>query len=210
MVDIWLGNLPQASNKQCLQTDQDAIRNRRLSRALHEFLGSSRAIRGVADAKLFLEALLVKVNPSRCVETLFSSKARLDPIRDSDRVDISSDFIQCYSLQLVGYISDPGVKALAMVPSSMTSLWPPLIHRRSGTLWSNFAWITVFQKNGLLRFSWLSYSLLPIPPIMVSITLWMCSLSSITLPPQQTMRLVPMGTRLRSSCRSDHQQNIAS
>jgi hypothetical protein len=63
--------------------------------------------------KPILEALLIEVNPSRCVETLISSKARLDPIRDSVRVDVSPEFIQCHSLKLVAYLSDPGVKALA-------------------------------------------------------------------------------------------------
>ena len=91
-------------------TDQDPVRARRLSKALHQFLTGARLVRIAVDAKLFLEALLIEINPSRCVETLFSSKAKLDPLRDSVRVDISASFIKSHSLKLVGYLSDPGVE----------------------------------------------------------------------------------------------------
>lgn len=143
---------------------QDAVRTRRLSKALHQFLSGTRAIRGAPDAKLFLEALLIEVNPSRCVETLFSSKARLDPIRDSIRVDISPEFIQCHSLKLVEYISDPAVKALAD-GSFLNDLLLVITH--PPTFWN--AVVKLCLNNGLSEeslqhFSWLSYSLLCIPP----------------------------------------------
>lgn len=91
---------------------QDTIRTKRLSHTLHQFLIGNRTIRGPADAKLFIEALLGEINPGRLVETLFSSKARLDPVKDCVRVDISAEFIKQHSLRLVEYISDPAVKAL--------------------------------------------------------------------------------------------------
>ncbi|KAH8646473.1 P-loop containing nucleoside triphosphate hydrolase protein [Tricladium varicosporioides] len=68
--------------------DQNNLRTRRLSKELHKFLCGTRTIRGAVEAKLFLEALLTEVNPSRCVETLFSSKAGLDSIKDSSIIKI--------------------------------------------------------------------------------------------------------------------------
>ncbi|TVY80877.1 NFX1-type zinc finger-containing protein [Lachnellula suecica] len=144
--------------------DQDSLRTRRLSKALHQFLSGARVIRVAADAKLFLESLLIEVNPSRCVETLFSSKARLDPLRDSIRVDISAEFIQTHSLKLIEYISDPAVKALAdgsfLNDILLAVTLPP-------TFWN--AVVKLCQNNSLSdtslqHFSWLSYSLLRVPP----------------------------------------------
>jgi hypothetical protein len=142
---------------------QDSVRARRLTKELHRFLNGSRKILATADAKLFLEALLIEVNPRRCVETLFSSKARLDPIRESVRADVSRDFIQNHSLRLVEYISDPGVRALAdgafLNDMIMAITYPP-------TFWN--AAVKLCQNNGLSekslqQFSWLSYNLLCIP-----------------------------------------------
>ncbi|KAL2074253.1 hypothetical protein VTL71DRAFT_8031 [Oculimacula yallundae] len=140
--------------------NQDPVRAKRLSKTLHQFISGTRSIRGTADAKLFLEALQIEVNPTRCVETLFSSKAKLDPIRASVRVDISSEFIQGHSLKLVEYISDPGVKALAdgcfLNDLLLAITYPP-------TFWNsvvNLCLNNSLSEESLQRFSWLSYSLL--------------------------------------------------
>jgi hypothetical protein len=140
--------------------NQDSVRTKRLSKSLHQFISGTRSIRGTADAKLFLEALLIEVNPTRCVETLFSSKARLDPIRDSVRVDISSEFIQGHSLKLVEYISDPGVKALAD-GCFLNDLLLAITH--PPTFWNSVVKLCLnnsLSEESLQRFSWLSYSLL--------------------------------------------------
>ncbi|EPE34203.1 P-loop containing nucleoside triphosphate hydrolase [Glarea lozoyensis ATCC 20868] len=142
---------------------QDSGRTRRLAKELQKFLNGTRKVLGIADAKLFLEALLLEVNPRRCVETIFSSKAKLDPISESVRADISRDFIQNYSLRFVEYISDPGVRALAdgafLNDLIMAIIYPP-------TFWN--AVVQICQNNGLSenslqQFSWLSYNLLCIP-----------------------------------------------
>lgn len=140
--------------------NQDSVRTKRLSKTLHQFISGTRSIRGTADAKLFLEALLIEVNPTRCVETIFSSKARLDPIRDSVRVDISSEFIQGHSLKLVEYISDPGVKALAD-GCFLNDLLLAITH--PPTFWNSVVQLCLnnsLSEESLQRFSWLSYSLL--------------------------------------------------
>ncbi|EHK96147.1 putative protein CbxX, chromosomal [Glarea lozoyensis 74030] len=67
---------------------QDSGRTRRLAKELQKFLNGTRKVLGIADAKLFLEALLLEVNPRRCVETIFSSKAKLDPISESSIIKI--------------------------------------------------------------------------------------------------------------------------
>jgi hypothetical protein len=163
----------QNLSKKMSSAEQDTVRSKRLSKTLHQFLSGTRGIRGAADAKLFLEALLIEVNPRRCVETLFSSKARLDPVRDSVRVDISPEFIQCHSLRFVEYISDPGVKALAdgsFLDDLLLAITNP------PTFWN--AVVKLFLINGLLKkasnnsrgFHTTSYAL---PTTIVSLTLKM-------------------------------------
>ena len=145
-------------------TDQDPVRARRLSKALHQFLTGARLVRVAADAKLFLEALLIEINPSRCVETLFSSKAKLDPLRDSVRVDISANFIKSHSFKLVGYLSDPGVKSLAdgsfLNDLLLAITCPPTFWNAAVKLCLNRS----LSEENLQQFSWLAYSLLCIPP----------------------------------------------
>ncbi|KAG9247288.1 P-loop containing nucleoside triphosphate hydrolase protein [Calycina marina] len=125
--------------------DQEVLRTKRLSKALHQFLRGDRTIQGAADAKLFLEALQTEVNPSRCIETIISSKAKLEPIRAFT-----------HSLKLIKHISDPAVKSLAN-GSFLNDLLLSIIHPT--TFWN--AVVKLCLSNGLSEenlqhFLWLS------------------------------------------------------
>jgi hypothetical protein len=92
---------------------ENSARAQKLLKFYNDVVRGQRAITIPANARLFLEAVPHKQPPSVCVETLVSSSAGLEAVRNSVRADIGLECIKTFTLPFLAYLSDPDIKLLA-------------------------------------------------------------------------------------------------
>lgn len=140
--------------------------SRRAGRLYGVFKGTllgERQLTTGADAKLFLEAIQNQQPPSMCVEKIISSTSGLDALRQSIRIDLSCSFVVSHALKFIGYLSDPGVKALAdgqFLEQILVAIAQP------PTLWNclvNLYLTRGIPEEALHPFAWLVLELLSLP-----------------------------------------------
>ncbi|RFU29072.1 hypothetical protein B7463_g7259, partial [Scytalidium lignicola] len=90
----------------------DSYQSNRLHKFFFAALKGERAIASPNEAKLFLEAVCDREDPSRCIESLVAAAHGLEALKSSLRRDISVVFINQSATPLLRYIADDGVKQL--------------------------------------------------------------------------------------------------
>ncbi|KAF1730682.1 NFX1-type zinc finger-containing protein 1 [Beauveria bassiana] len=84
----------------------------RLSNVFHAFLHGKRAVSGIRDAELFLEAAQTISSPSECLEFILSSPSGVFAVHRSVRASATLQFICNHALPFIGYLSQPEAKAI--------------------------------------------------------------------------------------------------
>lgn len=143
---------------------QDTQRAGRLYGLFRATIGGERAIRTTKDAELFLEAVRAQKSPSTCVETIISQRHGLEAIRESVRLNLSTQFIQAHTLPFLRYLSDPTIKALGdgqLLQKTLVAIADP------PTLWNVL--LDLFKDdhitgNDVFPFAWLALELVLLPP----------------------------------------------
>ena len=148
----------------------DARRARHLYAVFKGALDGERKITTATDAKLFFEAIQGQRPPGVCVEKIISSKPGpdgvrpgLDAVSRSVRVDLSLAFVVSHTLKFIGYLSDPGIKALAggqLLRQILEAIANP------PTLWNclvNLCLTREIAGEALQSFAWLMLELLSFP-----------------------------------------------
>ena len=88
------------------------LKSSRLRKYLAAVINGKRAVKNTNDAQLFLEALCDQQDRSGCIEKLVAAPYGLQALRTSLRSDVSSNFINEYSANLLGYLADDCVRQL--------------------------------------------------------------------------------------------------
>ncbi|KAJ6024726.1 AAA family ATPase [Penicillium herquei] len=140
-----------------------ASRSEKLSRHLVLFEKNKRQVVKPGDAKLLLEALCALDDRLNCIERVLASPSLSNSLKNSFRVDLSSDFIINSATPFLSYIQHPAVESfgggqfICQIVSLITE--PP-------TFW-NFLVHVHAQKQLIekaeLSFAWLLLQLVSIP-----------------------------------------------
>ena len=88
------------------------VKSNWLQKVLAAFVGGKRAVKNANDAKLFIEAICNQQDRSGCAERLVGAPQGLQALKTSLRSDVSSAFINEFSVNLLTYIADDGVRQL--------------------------------------------------------------------------------------------------
>lgn len=135
----------------------------RLNRLFRDTVAGKNPVRSASDAQRFLEAVRSQASASRCVEVLVSSPRGLDAVRDAIRSDLSTQFVLSHTLPFLGYVADPGVKALVdgqlLAQVLLVVADPPTV---LNTLIGLFATRQIPDPS-LYPFAWLAVELISLP-----------------------------------------------
>ncbi|KAK3680858.1 P-loop containing nucleoside triphosphate hydrolase protein [Podospora appendiculata] len=141
----------------------DSRRASRLRALFRNTLSGENIITTSQNAQLFLEAIQAQDSPSKCIESIVSSKPGLDALGSAVRANLSASFVVSHSLGFLRYLSDPAIKALAdgqilekvlVTLAEPRTFWQALVNHFNNRL---------VPEESLYPFAWLCLELLSLP-----------------------------------------------
>ncbi|KAK3320409.1 P-loop containing nucleoside triphosphate hydrolase protein [Cercophora scortea] len=141
----------------------DSRRAGRLRALFRNTLSGESTITTSQHAQLFLEAIQAQDSPSKCIESIVSSKPGLSALGSAVRANLSPSSVVSHSLSLLRYLSDPVIKALAdgqilekvlVALAEPRTYWQALVNHFNNRL---------IPEESLYPFAWLCLELLSLP-----------------------------------------------
>ena len=144
-------------------TDETSSRSGKLARYFHQICSGKQAIRSLANANMFLEALCDQPDQSSCIEKLCAGTSGIQAFHASFRVDVSPTFINGRASDVLKYFQDPALELLCnghlMRQVLIQIVEPP-------TFWNAFTQaqeLRTLEEPTLQCFAWLLVQLLILP-----------------------------------------------